>query len=77
MKKSRSIPEELIQIKANQIWKNRLRLGIDGTPESDWLKAQQYLEKHWWQVWLWRSKKTFNKLWKLIKRRIRILGNRI
>ncbi len=77
MKRSHSIPEELIQIKANQIWKSRLRARIDGTPEGDWLKAQRYLEKHRWKVWLWKSKKTFNKLWQLIKRKIMIFGNRM
>ncbi len=71
MKKPRLIPEELIQIKANQIWKNRLRKGIEGTPESDWIKAKKYLEKHWWEVWLWRLKK----VWKLITRKVRTLGH--
>ncbi len=70
MKKSRSIPEELIQLKAHQIWKNRQRKGKGGTPESDWIEGKKYLEKHWWEVWLWRLKK----VWKLIRRRIRTIG---
>ena len=71
MNKSRSIPEELIKLKANEIWRKRLREGIDGTPESDWLQAKKYLEKHRWPVFLWR----LNKLRKLIKRRLRTFAN--
>lgn len=65
------IPEELIKIKANQIWKKRLRKGRDGTPESDWIEARKYLEKHWWEVWFWKLKR----VWKLIKRRLRTFTN--
>ena len=54
MNRSRSIPEELIKLKANQIWKKRLREGRDGTPESDWIEAKRYWEKHRCQVFLWR-----------------------
>ncbi len=67
--KSRSIPKELIRLKANEIWQNRLRKGIDGTAESDWLEAKKYLEKHWWKVFLWRLQKTINRLGKSIRRR--------
>lgn len=71
MSRSRSIPEELIKLKANEIWKKRLREGREGDSESDWFKAKKYLQKHRWQVVLWR----LNKLWKLIKRKLRVFAN--
>ncbi len=74
--KSRSIPKELIRLKANEIWKTRLREGIDGTPESDWIEAKEYLEKNWWKVFLWRLQKTINRFWKSITRKFTILVNR-
>lgn len=74
--KSRSIPKELIRLKANEIWKNRLREGIDGTAEGDWIEAKEYLEKHWWKVFLWRLKKTINRLGKSITRKFTTLGHR-
>ena len=70
MNKPRSIPQELIKLKANKIWKTRLREGRDGTPESDWIEAQKYLEKHRWQVFLWRLEKTLKKVWKLIRKKV-------
>lgn len=51
---SRSIPEELIKIKAQTIWKKRQSEGVQGTPKSDWIEARQYLEKHRWQVFHWK-----------------------
>lgn len=58
-----SIPEEsiegLIKIKAYDIWKKRLRKGIAGTPESDWIKAKKYLQKHRWEVFWWKFRKIF------------------
>ncbi len=74
--KSRSIPKELIRLKANEIWKNRLREGKDGTAESDWIEAKDYLEQHWWKVFLWRLEKIINRLGKSITRRFTTLGNR-
>ena len=74
--KSRSIPKELVRLKANEIWKNRLREGRDGTAESDWIEAKEYLEKHWWKVFLWRLEKIINRLGKSITRRLTTLGNR-
>ena len=71
MNKSRSIPKELIKVKAHKIWKKRLREGKDGTPEDDWIKAKKYLEKHGGKVFLWKLGKTLNKLWKLIARKVR------
>ena len=70
MNKPRSIPQELIKLKANQIWKKRRREGRDGTPESDWIEAKKYLEKHRWQVFLWRLEKTLKKVWKLIRKKV-------
>ncbi len=57
MRRSRSIPEELIKVKAHKIWEKRLLKGRDGTPESDWEKARQYLEKHRWEVFWWKFRK--------------------
>ena len=73
MSKSRSIPEELIKIKAHEIYKERQHKGKDGTPESDWIEAKKYLEKHRWEVPLWRLGKTLNKLSKSIGRVIKPL----
>ncbi len=53
------IPEELIRIKADKIWKKRLRDGRDGTPESDWQEAKQYLATHPREVLLWRLNRPF------------------
>ena len=53
MNKSSSIPEELIEVKAYKIWKERRRKGIDGPSEEDWRKAKEYLEKHRWEVFWW------------------------
>ncbi len=39
------IPEELIELKAHQIWEKRQLDGKKGTPESDWDEAKQYLEE--------------------------------
>ncbi len=71
MSSSHSIPEELIKIKAHEIWKKRQREGRDGTPENDWMEARQYLEKYRWKVFWWKFRKRFNKLEKLIVRRVR------
>ena len=73
MSKFRLVPEELIKVKAHKIWKKRQLEGRDGTPESDWLEARQYLETHLWEVFWWRLRKTLNKLWKFIGKGIRPL----
>ena len=73
---SRSIPKELIRLKANQIWQERLRQGRSGTPESDWMAAKEYLESHWWKVLLWRWEKFISKVGKSIRKRFTVLGNR-
>ena len=69
MSKSRSIPEELIRIKAHQFWEKRQR--EDGTPESDWEEAVNYLKKHWWEVPYWKFRqgltKTLQSLWNIPK----------
>ncbi len=54
MSKSRSIPEELIKIKARKIREQRLCEGRDNISETDLEKARQYLEKHWRKVFLWK-----------------------
>ncbi len=54
MSKFRSIPEELIRIRAYAYWEQRQREGTDGSHEKDWRKAEEDLEKHRWQVWLWK-----------------------
>ncbi len=59
MSRSHSIPEKLIKIKAHNIWKKRLREVRDGTAGSDWIEARQYLEKHQWEVFLWRLNQPF------------------
>ena len=53
MSRSRSIPEELIRIKAQAIWKKRQRQRRNGTPQSDWEEARQYLQNHQWEVFFW------------------------
>ncbi len=73
MNHSRSIPEELIKVKANKIWKKRQREGRYGTPESDWSEAKKYLEKHRWEVFLWRLGEASTKLWELIRKGIKLL----
>ncbi len=54
MSRSRSIPEKLIKIKAQTIWEKRQSEGLQGTSESDWIEARQYLEKHRWEVFQWK-----------------------
>ena len=57
MSKSRSIPEELIKIRAYAYWEQRQHKGTDvtdGSHQEDWIEAKKYLEKHWWEVWLWK-----------------------
>ena len=52
-------PEELIELKAHQIWEKRQLDGREGTPQSDWDEAKQYLEKHRWGILLWRLNRPF------------------
>ncbi len=47
-------PEELIELKAHQIWEKRQLDGREGTPQSDWKEAKQYLEKNRWEVRQWK-----------------------
>ncbi len=54
MSKSRSIPEELIKIKADQIGKKRESQGKVKTPEVDLVIARQDLEEHWWKIFCWK-----------------------
>ncbi|MGK7935019.1 MAG: pentapeptide repeat-containing protein, partial [Xenococcaceae cyanobacterium] len=71
MKRSRSIPRELIEDKAHKIWQKRALEGRDGTPEDDWNEAKKYLENHRGEVFLWKLGKVLNKLRKLIGRKVR------
>ena len=54
MSTSRSIPEELIKIKAQTIWEKRQSEGLQDNPESYQIEARQYLEKHPWEVFQWK-----------------------
>ena len=47
------IPEELIELKAYQIWEERQLNGREGNPQSDWDEAKQYLKEHCWEVRQW------------------------
>ena len=46
MSEPSDLPEELIKIKAHQIWEKRQLDGREETPQSDWDEAKQYLEEH-------------------------------
>ena len=72
MKKTRSIPRELIEDKAHKIWQKRESQGKEGTAESDWNEAKKYLKKHRGEVFLWNLGKLFNKSGKLIGRKVRV-----
>ena len=61
MKKFRWISEELVKIKAYQIWEERKDKGVNGRCEQDWMNAWKYLKKHWWEVLWWRLKKIWQK----------------
>ncbi len=58
MNKSRSIPEELIKVKAHEIWKKRLHEGRGGTPKDSRIEAKKYLENHRWEVLWWQANNT-------------------
>lgn len=36
--------EEDIREKANEIWLQRIERGEDGTPENDWIEAENYFD---------------------------------
>ncbi|MEA5621641.1 pentapeptide repeat-containing protein [Nostoc sp. UHCC 0251] len=57
-----SIPVELIQAKAYEIWATRERKGESGNPEDDWSKAIEFVNKHWWSIPLWKIDKRYRKL---------------
>ena len=56
-----SIPIELHQIWAQQIYEERIALGIDGTPEEDWEQARRELEERFWEIRDWRIQKAIEK----------------
>ncbi|MDJ0573112.1 MAG: hypothetical protein QNJ53_29305 [Pleurocapsa sp. MO_192.B19] len=74
MSRSRSkIPEELIRIKAHDIWKKRQREGRGGTSKSDWIEARLYLEKYRWKVFWWKLKRIPTNIYKpyyLLEKRV-------
>ncbi|MDZ8069047.1 MAG: pentapeptide repeat-containing protein [Nostoc sp. DedQUE08] len=57
-----SIPVELIQDKAYEIWAIRERNGENGTPEDDWSKAVELLNQDWWFVTSWKIDKRYQQL---------------
>lgn len=57
-----SIPSELIQAKAYEIWATRERNKESGTPEDDWCKAVEFLNQHWWTVTSWKINKRYQQL---------------
>ncbi len=71
MKKTRSIPKELIEDKAHKIWQKRDLEGKEGTAEGDWLEAKEYLEKHYLRViFLWKVNtpvRWFRNFWGLFR----------
>jgi len=54
-----TIPVELIQAKAYEIWAEREHKGGSGSPEDDWSKAIEFLEKNWWTVTKWKLEKCY------------------
>ena len=69
MSKSRSIPEELIRLKAYEIKEERQQCEEKGILSEktwiddyhDYLDAKKYLEKHRWEVFQWKLTKTLSK----------------
>ena len=57
-----SIPIELIQELAYEIWATRERKEESGTHEDDWSKAIEFLNKHWWLVTSWKIDKRYQEL---------------
>ena len=53
------IPHKLIEAKASEIYEGRKREGRSGTPEDDWLKALELLEKDWWTVTRWKLEERY------------------
>ena len=71
MSEPRLIPEELIKLKAHQIWKKRQLDGREGTPQRDWEEAKKYFERLRWEVLLWELRQilteTLQSLWSIPK----------
>ena len=64
MFQKKPISQELIRLKAEQIWRNRESQGLDSTPEQDWYEAEvilQYwtarqwlkMQINWQEFWRW------------------------
>ena len=56
-----SIPIELHQFRAQQIYEKRIAQGIEGTAEDDWEQARKELEERFWVVRDWRIQKAIEK----------------
>ncbi len=59
-------PEELVKLKAHQIWEERQLDGREGTSQSDWEEAKRYLEGHSWDIFWWQ----LNRPYYLLEKRI-------
>ncbi|WP_335086797.1 pentapeptide repeat-containing protein [Nostoc sp.] len=57
-----SIPVELIQAKAYEIWATRERKGENGSSEDDWSNAIEFLNKQWWFVSSWKINRQYQEL---------------
>ncbi|MEH2003901.1 pentapeptide repeat-containing protein [Nostoc sp.] len=55
------IPHKLIEAKASEIYEGRKREGRSDTPEDDWFKALELLEKDWWTVTRWKLEERYQK----------------
>lgn len=80
-----SIPDELHQIKAREIYERRIARGTRGSPEGDWETARRYLTKHPKVVRAWKRKRAiafyrrlprlfFRRLWRSFKALIGVIG---
>ena len=80
-----SIPHELHQIKAQEIYEQRIAKGINGSPEGDWETARRYLTRYPQVVRVWRRDRAiafyrqllrgfWRRLWRSLKTLIVIIG---
>jgi hypothetical protein len=65
-----AIPLELQQIKAFQLYQERLFKGEDANPEVDWENARKYLSNSSKEILIWKCKRLFVKLSGYGKRKI-------
>ena len=62
------LPEELIELRAHQIWQKRQLHGREETSRSDWEEAFNYLRNHHLFVFWWRFRKVLKEIGKLISK---------